>query len=197
MAKLPKITSKLICKGWKTMKKREFFQAIASKGLWRAIALLWVAAIVGLLPSPVLAQATKYYPPPLSYSHAQLSGQDFSGKQLYSAEFANANLEFANFRDADAQGAIFSAANLIGVNFHGANLTNAMLDQADLTEADLGDAVLVETILLGSLFDRTQIEGADFSDALLDGAQLRQLCAIASGVNSQTGVETRYSLGCR
>ncbi|MDB9355886.1 pentapeptide repeat-containing protein, partial [Nodularia spumigena CS-587/03] len=32
---------------------------------------------------------------------------------------------------------------------------------------------------------------------ILDGVQIKELCSKASGVNSKTGVETRYSLGCR
>ncbi|MDB9496038.1 hypothetical protein PN441_15450 [Spirulina major CS-329] len=49
----------------------------------------------------------------------------------------------------------------------------------------------------GRLLDDVTIAGADFTDALLDGKPMRQLCAIASGTNGQTGVETRVSLGCR
>ena len=51
--------------------------------------------------------------------------------------------------------------------------------------------------MLRSTFDYANITGADFSGALLDGSQMQQLCKIATGVNSQTGVATRDSLGCR
>jgi len=66
-----------------------------------------------------------------------------------------------------------------------------------LTGADLSDAILSETILLRSIFNDTDISGADFTDAILDGAQVKELCAKASGVNSKTGITTRDSLGCR
>ena len=72
-----------------------------------------------------------------------------------------------------------------------------MLDQVNLTGADLSDAILSETILLRSIFNDTDISGADFTDAILDGAQVKELCAKASGVNSKTGITTRDSLGCR
>ncbi|NEP78948.1 MAG: pentapeptide repeat-containing protein [Okeania sp. SIO3C4] len=145
---------------------------------------------------PTLAQA-QYYPPPLSYSNAQLTGKDFSGQVLQSAEFSNANLQLTNFTDADLRGAIFSYSTLTKANLHGADLTYAMADLVDFTNADLTDGVFVETIMLGSTFDGVDITGADFTDALLDGAQIRKLCQQATGVNSKTGMETRYSLGCR
>jgi uncharacterized protein YjbI with pentapeptide repeats len=72
-----------------------------------------------------------------------------------------------------------------------------MLDQVNLTGANLSDAILMETIMLRSTFDNTDITGADFSDAILDGAQIKELCQKATGVNSQTGIATRDSLGCR
>ncbi len=90
-----------------------------------------------------------------------------------------------------------SASVMTEANLHGANLTNAMIDQIKFTKADLSDAILVETILLRSTFDEADITGADFTDAIMDGAQVKELCSKASGINSQTGISTRDSLGCR
>ncbi len=45
-----------------------------------------------------------------------------------------------------------------------------------------------------STFDGALI-GADFRDAILDKAQIRELCQRASGVNIQTGMAKRASLG--
>lgn len=155
-------------------------------------------AVIAILtvPLPAFAQATKYYPPPLSYSNADLRGEDFSEQMLRSAELSNANFQQANFRNADLRGAVLSNSALRGANLHGADLSYGMADWVDFTEADLSDAVLVETLLLVSTFNQTTITGADFTDAILDGKQLEQLCAIASGVNSQTGISTRDSLLC-
>ena len=72
-----------------------------------------------------------------------------------------------------------------------------MIDQVDFTGADLSDTILMESILLRSTFDDVDIAGADFTDAILDGAQVKELCAKATGVNSKTGIATRDSLGCR
>jgi uncharacterized protein YjbI with pentapeptide repeats len=72
-----------------------------------------------------------------------------------------------------------------------------MIDQVKFTKADLSDAILAETILLRSTFEGADITGADFSDAIMDGAQVKELCTKASGINSQTGISTRNSLGCR
>jgi uncharacterized protein YjbI with pentapeptide repeats len=106
-------------------------------------------------------------------------------------------LELTNFAGADLRGTIFSASVMTQSNLHGADLTNAMVDQVNFTGADLRDAVFTESILLRSTFNNVDITGADFSDAILDGAQIKELCAKATGVNSKTGVATRDSLGCR
>ncbi|MFM6312073.1 MAG: pentapeptide repeat-containing protein, partial [Dolichospermum sp.] len=47
------------------------------------------------------------------------------------------------------------------------------------------------------IFTDVNITGADFTEAILDKAQIKELCQKASGVNSQTGVQTRDSLECQ
>ena len=163
---------------------------------FRQFAAFFLSLSIAIWPLPAWAQATKYYPPPLSYSHAQLTGRDFSGEILRSAEFANGNLQYTDFSDAQAQGAIFSGSLMTEANLHGGDFTNAMLDLTDFTGSDFSDAVFLEVIFLGSTFDNVDITGADFTDAMLDRAQIKQLCAIATGVNSKTGVATRDSLYC-
>lgn len=158
--------------------------------------ILLTTALTLLSPVPAWAQATKYYPPPPSYSHSIQTGKDFSGQNLRSAEFANSNLQHTNFSHVKAEGAIFSGSVMTEASLVGGDFTNAMLDLTDFTGSDLRDAVFVEAIFLGSTFDRVDITGADFTDALLDGAQVKQLCALATGVNSKTGVKTRDSLLC-
>ncbi|MBE9096018.1 pentapeptide repeat-containing protein [Tychonema sp. LEGE 07203] len=162
----------------------------------RQLAALLFALTIFILPQPALAQS-KYYDPPLSFSNAELSRRDFSGQMLRAAEFSNANMDLTNFSNADLRGAIMSASVMTKANLHGANLTNAMIDQVRFTQADLSDANLTETILLRSTFDEADITGADFTDAIMDGAQVKELCTKASGINSQTGISTRDSLGCR
>jgi uncharacterized protein YjbI with pentapeptide repeats len=160
------------------------------------LAAFLLALTIFILPRPALAQS-KYYAPPLSFSNAELTRRDFSGQMLRAAEFSNANMDLTNFSNADLRGAIMSASVMTEANLHGANLTNAMIDQVKFTKADLSDAILAETILLRSTFEGADITGADFSDAIMDGAQVKELCTKASGINSQTGISTRDSLGCR
>lgn len=163
---------------------------------FRQLAAFLLALTIFILPRPALAQS-KYYAPPLSFSNAELTRRDFSGQMLRAAEFSNANMDLTNFSNADLRGAIMSASVMTEANLHGANLTNAMIDQVKFTKADLSDAILAETILLRSTFEGADITGADFSDAIMDGAQVKELCTKASGINSQTGISTRDSLGCR
>ncbi|MEB3294408.1 MAG: pentapeptide repeat-containing protein [Synechococcales bacterium] len=158
-------------------------------GRWVLISVLLI--LCWALPAPALD-----YPPPLSYSNADLRGSRFVGQTLRTAEFSNANLEDADFRQADLRGAVLSASVLTGTNLRGANLSNALMDQVKFDRTDLSDAILNEVILLHSTFAQINITGADFTDAILDRAQTKILCAIATGTNPVTGVKTRDSLGC-
>jgi uncharacterized protein YjbI with pentapeptide repeats len=63
--------------------------------------------------------------------------------------------------------------------------------------ADLSDAIFTDAMMLRSSFDQVNITGADFTNAILDMVQVKKLCLDASGVNSQTGVDTRQSLRCK
>jgi hypothetical protein len=165
-------------------------------GLW-AVVLLIGTWVIGLAIAPSAAWAQfKEYAPPVSYSNAELSGQDFSNQRLQSAEFSNANLTDVTFENAEMPGASFSGSFLKDTNLHGVDLTNAFMDSVKFIGTDLSDAILVEAILLGSSFQDVNIEGADFELALLDGAQVKQLCAIARGTNPRTGIDTKESLGC-
>ncbi len=170
------------------------------KGAIKYLIMFWkqgLAFILGVtvwfLASPAWADWTH----PMSFSNAELARRDFSGQSLQAAEFSNANMELANFADADLRGAVMSASVMTQANLHGADLSNAMVDQVKFAGADLSDAVFIEALLLRSTFTDVNIDSADFTDAILDGAQIKELCGKASGVNSKTGVETRYSLGCR
>lgn len=161
--------------------------------LWQQGLIIALAIALFCLPYPALADWTH----PLSFSNAELSRHNFAGESLQAAEFSNANLEMTNFVGADLRGAVLSASVMTQANLHGADLTNAMVDQVNLTGADLSNAVFKEALLLRAIFNDVNIEGADFTDAILDKAQIKELCTKASGVNSQTGRETRDSLGCR
>ena len=55
---------------------------------------------------------------------------------------------------------------------------------------------LSNSLLMESSFDSALFDGTDFTDAVLSRIQQKQLCSMASGTNSSTGVETAYSLGC-
>ena len=66
----------------------------------------------------------------------------------------------------------------------------------DFEEADLRDANLTNALLMESSFKDSLISGADFTDAIINRIQLKKLCERADGINSSSGIETSYSLGC-
>ena len=120
--------------------------------------------------------------------------ENFQEQDLENTSFAGAHARDADFSGSNLHGAILTKGVFQGARFVGANLSNVLMDAADLRHADLRNADLREAIATGVRWEGARIKGADFRDTLLDLSAARQLCAIAEGINPQTGVSTRDSL---
>lgn len=177
---------------------RRFSTRFSAHGMAIALSLilLFSSLTLGIAPSYAAASAAASGNP-LSEEGSSMAGRDLTGAQLATEEFAGVNLDGTNLSRSNLVGTVFSTSTLNGTIFHGANLTQTIMDQVRMINVDLSDAILEDAMMLRTEFRNVNIEGTDFTDAILNAFQTKQLCAIAKGTNSKTGVETRDSLGCR
>ena len=150
--------------------------------------------VITALPLPVQAASSAAI---RAFDDVEATTKDYSGQDLVRAEFANVRLENADFSGANLKGAVFNGSSLKNANLHGVDFSDGIAYLSNLTGVDLTDAVLTSAMLLKSNFRGAKVDGADFSFAMLDRDQVLELCKTADGVNPETGVDTRESLGCR
>ena len=150
--------------------------------------------VITALPLPVQAASSAAI---RAFDDVEATTKDYSGQDLVRAEFANVRLENADFSGANLKGAVFNGSSLKNASLHGVDFSDGIAYLSNLTGVDLTDAVLTSAMLLKSNFRGAKVDGADFSFAMLDRDQVLELCKTADGVNPETGVDTRESLGCR
>ncbi len=155
--------------------------------------LIAISLVFLLIP----AQMTLAKRPPEIRNQEDLNiTEDMHGQDLKGLEFVKFDLRGINFSESDLTGAVFNNSNLSSADMSGADMHDSLAYATDFENADLSDANLTNSLLMESSFTNANIEGADFTDAVLSRIQQKQLCSMASGVNSSTEVDTAYSLGC-
>lgn len=104
-----------------------------------------------------------------------------------------------DFSNADVKEAYFSKGYLRDSNFEGADFSNAIVDRATFKGSSLKGAIFKNTVLTGTSFEGANVENADFTEAAIGEFDLRSLCKnpTMKGENPVTGVDTRFSAGCK
>ena len=142
--------------------------------------------------SPAIAKR----PPEIRNQEEMNISKDMHGQDLSGYEFVKFDLRGIDFSETNLSGAVFNNSNIKGADFHGADLTDALAYASDFEGANLKDVNFSNGLLMESSFKNVIIDGADFTDAVISRIQQKELCSIAKGTNSSTGIDTSYSLGC-
>ena len=93
----------------------------------------------------------------------------------------------------------FRVCVTIDSNFEGSDFTNAIVDRASFQGSSLKGAIFTNAVLTGTSFEGANVENADFSDSYIGDFDSRNLCKnpTLKGENPTTGVDTRFSAGCK
>ena len=159
----------------------------------RELFLLGLLALFLVFPS---SEAFARRPPETRNLEEIEISQDMHGRDLSSFEFVKEDLRGVDFSDSNLQGAIFNNSDLGGADLRGADLEDAVAFASGFEGTDLRDANLTNALLMESRFADARIEGSDFTNAVVSRIQQKELCAIAEGTNTSSGISTSYSLGC-
>jgi len=160
---------------------------------FRVLLLASLLALAFFLPFSEVSAKT---PPEIRNQDELKISKDMHGKDLNGLEFVKLDLRNVDFGESDLRAAIFNNSQLQGADLSGADLEDAVAFACDFEGADLRDANFTQALLMESEFAGALIDGADFTDAVISRIQQKQLCSIADGTNSESGVSTIYSLGC-